>query len=218
MAEQSKARANSRLEQKMDELYYLIESARPSTFSKSKVLIDREVAFEILHDMREMLPEELKKYREMTTQYGSIIGEAQLKANDIEKKAKDEQAKLINEHEIVEGAYAKADSMVKNARKQGDELLMSANQEADLIKEGAFEYTQTMMQNLQQLLSSSYQLMDEAFRPFMEGVERKLTEVDTALQGLEEPVEYDEAPQLPEKEETAGEEYGEEDYEDEYEN
>lgn len=84
MAEQNKVRANSKLEQKLEELYYLLEQARPSTFSKSKVVIDREVAYELLEDMRKELPEELIKYHEMTNRYGNIIGEAHDRASSIE--------------------------------------------------------------------------------------------------------------------------------------
>lgn len=221
MAEQGKVRANSKLEQKLDELYYLLDSAKPSAFSKSKVVIDRDVAYEILEDMRKVLPEELKKYHEMTNRYGVIIGEAQDRAVSIEREAKDKQAKLINEHEIVREAYDKANGMVIEARQESDDILMAANQEADVIREGAFDYTQRMMQELQRLLSESYELMSNAYRPFMEGVEKELAEVDMALQGLEEPVDDDYA-----EEETAGtgeeeaedEEYDDyEDYEDDYE-
>lgn len=221
MAEQGKVRANSKLEQKLDELYYLLDSAKPSAFSKSKVVIDRDVAYEILEDMRKALPEELKKYHEMTNRYGVIIGEAQDRAVSIEREAKDKQAKLINEHEIVREAYDKANGMVIEARQESDDILMAANQEADLIREGAFDYTQRMMQKLQHLLSESYELMSNAYRPFMEGVEKELAEVDMALQGLEEPVDDDYA-----EEETAGtgegeaaeEEYDDyDDYEDDYE-
>jgi cell division septum initiation protein DivIVA len=192
MAEQGKVRANSKLEQKLDELYYLIDSAKATAFSKSKVVIDRDVAFEILEDMRKLLPEELVKYHEMTNQYGNIIGAAQERATSIEQEARDKQAKLINEHKVVTEAYAQADTMINNARSESDAILMSANQEADVIKEGAFSYTQDMMQQLQGLLSEAYRLMDTAYRPFMEGVEKKLEEVNMALEGLEEPVDYEE--------------------------
>lgn len=212
MAEQSKVRANSKLEQKLDELYYLLESAKPSTFFKSKVVIDREVAYEILEDMRKELPEELKKYHEMTNRYGLIIGEAQDKATTIEREARDKQTKLINEHEIVRVAYDKANEMVNEARKESDDILMAANQEADVIREGAFEYTQNMMQKLHQLLSESFELMDNAYRPLMEGVGRQLDEVDLALHGLEEPNEEDDY----EEEDAAGQNGQEERYDQQY--
>lgn len=214
MAEQGKVRANSKLEQKLDELYYLLDSAKPSAFSKSKVVIDREVAYEILEDMRKELPEELKKYHEMTNRYGVIIGEAQDRAIHIEREAKDKQAKLINEHEIVREAYDKANEMVNQARQESDNILMAANQEADVIREGAFEYTQNMMQKLQGLLSESYAIMNNAYRPLMEGLEKELTEVDMSLQGLEEPVEDDYDMQTAAVSEETEEEY--DDYEDDY--
>jgi vacuolar-type H+-ATPase subunit H len=221
MAEQGKVRANSKLEQKLDELYYLIESAKPTAFSRSKVVIDRDVAFEILEDMRNLLPEELVKYREMTNNYGNIIGAAQERATNIEKEARDKQAKLVNEHKVVTEAYAQADTMINNARSESDAILMSANQEADVIREGAFSYTQDMMQQLQGLLSEAYQLMDTAYRPFMEGVGQRLEEVNMALQSLEEPVDYreDEEPLSPAYDDpqaaygAAEEEYDEDGYE-----
>lgn len=217
MAEQSKNRTNSKLEQKLDELYFLFESAKPSAFSKSKVVVDKEVALELLDDMRDSLPEELKKYHEMTNRYGNIIGAATERATSIEKEAKDKQIRLINEHEIVREAYDKANSMVNEARRESDDILMSANQEADVIREGAFEYTQNMMQKLQQLLAESYRLMDDTYRPFMEGVERELNEVNMALQGLEEPIESD-VDDYEEEEEGIHEEDYDDDLDDEYEN
>lgn len=189
MAEQSKVRANSRLEQKLDELYYLLESAKPTAFSKSKVVIDREVAYELLEDMRKELPEELIRYHEMTNRYGNIIGEAHDRASTIEREARDKQAKLVNEQEVVKEAYDKANHIINDARRESDDTLMAANQEADVIREGAFEYTQNMMLKLQQILSESYRLMEGTYRPLMEGIEREMNEVDLALHGLEEPVE-----------------------------
>ncbi len=216
MAEQNKVRANSKLEQKLEELYYLLEQARPSTFSKSKVVIDREVAYELLEDMRKELPEELIKYHEMTNRYGNIIGEAHDRASSIEREARDKQAKLINEQEIVKEAYEKANTIINEARQESDNTLMAANQEADVIREGAFEYTQSMMVKLQKLLSETYHVMNDAYRPIMEDVEHELDEVELALHGLEEPVEtgYKEDEQLPE-EDRFQEEY--EDGEDAYE-
>lgn len=207
MAEQNKSKTNSKLEQKLDELYYLFESAKPSAFSKSKVFVDKEVALELLDDMREALPEEFKRYHEMTNRYGSIIGAATERASTIEQEARDKQIRLINEHEIVREAYDKANDMVNEARRESDNILMSANQEADVIRDGAFEYTQEMMQTLYGLLAESYRLMDSAYRPLMEGVEKELNKVDIALHGLEEPIE----PENYEEEDNEEEDYEEED-------
>jgi len=219
MPEQKNIRPNSKLEQKLDELAYLIESGKPTVLSRSNVVINRDVAFELLEDMRQVLPEELVKYHEMTNRYGNIIGEAQERASTIEKEARNKQAKLINEHEIVREAYDKANSMVNEARKESDEILIAANREADLIREGAFEYTQNAMVTLQKLLSEAYRLMDNAYRPFMEGVENHLKEVNMALQGLEEPVPDDYEQEAPSEEYEKEEEEPDalEDYEDGYE-
>lgn len=203
MAEQKNIKPNSKLEQKLDELEYLIDSGKPTAFSRSNVVINRDVAFEILQDMRQILPEELVKYHEMTNRYGNIIGEAQDRAIDIERQARDKQARLVNEHEIVQKAYDKAHDMVNEAHKQSDDILAAANQQAYVIQEGAFEYTQNAMVQLHELLSEAYRLMDTAYRPLMEGVGAQLQEVNAALQGLEEPISDDDYEQASEAADSA---------------
>ncbi|OYP59580.1 ATPase, partial [Lachnotalea glycerini] len=60
---------------------------------------------------------------------------------------------LINEHEIMQQAYAQANEIVLIATNQAQEILDKATIDANNIRYGAIQYTDDMLANMQGIIS-----------------------------------------------------------------
>ncbi|NMB14493.1 MAG: ATPase, partial [Gallicola sp.] len=113
--------------QLIEEMEDLMDGASTVPFSK-KVMVDADEVLEILTEMREALPEEIKQAQWVTEEKERIVTEAEREADAIRKGAqkdadgmnKDAQKRfeaLINEHDIT-----------KQAEKYGEEIVSKAEQ------------------------------------------------------------------------------------------
>lgn len=111
--------------QLVEEIEDLIENAGAVPFSK-KVMIDADELYDIIHDMRQNLPEEIKQANWVTEERDRILDEARLEseniisgaqgqADSIINSARDQANQMVGDHEIVAEAREKAQSIQANA-------------------------------------------------------------------------------------------------------
>lgn len=110
----------------IDELEEVIDDASSVPFTK-KVGINPEEVYELIHDLRDSLPEEIKEARWVNEERERILGEAQKQADILiqnaneEVQKKDEDAKrrykeLVNEHAITVEAKRQAEQIIAEAK------------------------------------------------------------------------------------------------------
>ena len=132
------------LNQLIDEMEDLVDGASSVPFSK-KVMVDADEILEILSEMRESLPEEIKQAQWVTEEKESIISEANREADAIRKTAqkdaddmdKDAQKRfeaLINEHDVTRQAEA-----------YGEEIVSKAEENARVLKMQSITYVDEML-------------------------------------------------------------------------
>lgn len=98
-----------------------------------KCLVDREEVFEIISEMRMKLPEEIKQAVWINEERQKILQEAKKEANGIVKDAENRIPTLVDEHEITQKAYEKAEDIVAAAQKNAMEIKKGINDYADGI-------------------------------------------------------------------------------------
>lgn len=134
--------------QLIEEMEDLMDGASTVPFSK-KVMVDADEVLEILTEMREALPEEIKQAQWVTEEKERILTEAEREADAIRKGAqkdaddmnKDAQKRfeaLINEHDIT-----------KQAEKYGEEIVSKAEQNARVLKMQSITYVDEMLATTQ---------------------------------------------------------------------
>lgn len=134
--------------QLIEEMEDLMDGASTVPFSK-KVMVDADEVLEILTEMREALPEEIKQAQWVTEEKERIVTEAEREADAIRKGAqkdadgmnKDAQKRfeaLINEHDIT-----------KQAEKYGEEIVSKAEQNARVLKMQSITYVDEMLATTQ---------------------------------------------------------------------
>lgn len=134
--------------QLIEEMEDLLDGASTVPFSK-KVMVDADEVLEILTEMREALPEEIKQAQWVTEEKERILTEAEREADAIRKAAqkdaddmnKDAQKRfeaLINEHDIT-----------RQAEKYGEEIVSKAEQNARVLKMQSITYVDEMLATTQ---------------------------------------------------------------------
>ncbi|WP_138295734.1 MULTISPECIES: ATPase [unclassified Clostridium] len=97
----------------------------------SRVLVDREKCLEILEEIRENLPEDIKEARYIVEQRNQLLYDAQQECDNMLSGAQEKLNAIINDHEITQGAYAQAEQILANAQQNAQEVQMGAKVYAD---------------------------------------------------------------------------------------
>lgn len=212
--------STKRIEQLIDEIYEYMENCKPVKFSNSKVAVQKEEMYDLLDELRLKVPDEIKRCQKMIANRDAIISDAENKAVEIENAAKARAQKLVSESEIMQQAFYQANELVQNANDQARAIMDEANFEANRIREASLEYTNDMLAELQDNLTSSYEVIRNRADAMLEAMQQNLETVIAnrmELNGeaqpaqLADPVEDQPIEQEIEEEESY-EEYEDDDY------
>ena len=94
-------------------------------------IIDKEEILDLIQDMRNKFPEELKQAKWVKEERQRIINDAQKEAAAMIKTTEEKIAAMVNEHDITQQAYQKANQIVDSAQQNSREIRLGANQYAD---------------------------------------------------------------------------------------
>lgn len=94
-------------------------------------IIDKDELLDMIQDIRMKYPDEMKQAKWVKEERQRIINDAQKEAADIVKAAENKIAAMVNEHDITQQAYEKANQIVDSAQKNSHEIRVGANQYAD---------------------------------------------------------------------------------------
>ena len=118
----------------IDKLDDLIHNAKRTMLPGSdQVRLDREEIYDILDQMRATIPEEIKQARWIVKERQEMLAEAKREAERVLKEARDEQARLISNEEVVKQAERQAEDILEDARVREREIRLGAEDYADDI-------------------------------------------------------------------------------------
>ncbi|MBP3238250.1 MAG: ATPase [Lachnospiraceae bacterium] len=149
--------AANRIEQLIDNIYDYVESCKASTFAPSKVTVNKDELYDLLDELKERTPDEIKRYQKIIANRDAIIADAEDKAEKIIEEAKAKAKQLVSEHEIMQQAYARVNEMVADAGRDADEMVAKAKNEADQLTSGALNYANNIMYDMEKILSEAYE-------------------------------------------------------------
>lgn len=145
----------SSIEEIIDEIEEYVDSCKPSAFSPSKVVVNRDELDSLLEELRTKTPEEIKRYQKIISNKEAILADAQNKADAIIAQAQIQTNELVSEHQIMQQAYAKANEVVMLATKNAQELLDKATEDANNIRMGAIAYTDDLLNTIESVIANS---------------------------------------------------------------
>lgn len=123
----------------------------------AKTMIDEDEFLDIVDQMRIAFPEEIKQARKIVQERERIITQAQEEARHIIEMAKEDAARLTNEHAIT-----------KSAQQQALQIERRAQAEAEAQRRGADEYATQVLQDLharlEQMAQQIAQLQSQVYK------------------------------------------------------
>ncbi|PKM96159.1 MAG: ATPase [Firmicutes bacterium HGW-Firmicutes-1] len=140
----------------------------------NKLMVDIEVIYEFMTDLRLKLPEEIKKAERVLDEREKILSEASQAANSAEKDAELRVTKLVNDHEIVQKAYVEAEVVMDEAKNTAKEM-----------KLGAYEYVDELIAQLEVAVKDTLQQSNQHFEKFEEYMQRQLVALENNRQELQ---------------------------------
>lgn len=158
----------------IDEMEDYFESCNKVPFS-NKIMVNPEVIYELMTDMRLKLPEEIRRCQRVISEKERIILDAKKNAENVEKETENKMLELINEHEIMQQAYAEAESILTEAKNTSREL-----------KFGAYDYADEIISNIEQATKETLFETHKVYEQLEEYMKSQLETLNTNRQDLQD--------------------------------
>ena len=123
--------------ERIEEMQVLIEEAKSVPLSSSAV-INRDELLEMLAQMKDEVPDEVRQARWMTRDRDELLSRARKEAERIVAEAREQRDRLLSRTEIVHAAEREAERIVDEAKERGIKLRVEAEDYIDQ-KLAAFE-------------------------------------------------------------------------------
>ncbi len=138
----------------LDEMEGYLQECNNLPFS-SKVVVNMEVLYEFMADLRMKLPEEVKRSKRIIDERDKLLEEAKQTARAIDAETKEHVEKLLDEHAIR-----------KQAIKEAEELMAKAQAAAEEITDGAYNYVDDLLGQNQQVLHDMLEKSSQQFSQY----------------------------------------------------
>lgn len=176
----------SKIEQIISEIEEYIDSCRFQPLSNTKIIVNKDEIDELLDDLRQNIPDEVKKYQRVIANRDAILKDAQDKAEEMIRKANEMTSTLVSEHEIMQQAFKEANNVIDNATAQANMIIENATAEANDIKISAIQYTDDALGNIQNILNTAIEGMTVKYDAVMRSLESSLDVATKDRQALKE--------------------------------
>ncbi len=138
----------SKIEQVITEIEEFIDGCKFQPFSSTKILVEKEHIDELLRELRNKTPDEIKRYQKVISQKEEILNDARERADAMIAETQIHTDQMIEEHEIMQQAYAQANEIVAQATGQAQQIVDTATEEANGIRQSVMDYTDDMLAEL----------------------------------------------------------------------
>lgn len=121
-----------RVEELLTEIQDMMNEAKPMPLTGGKALIETEKVLDIIDEINDTLPSEVRQAKNIVSDRSQIIAEAKKEAEEIIRAAEERKKQLIDQNEIVKEAKAKAAEIFANTKAKNDEMKKAA---ADFVED-----------------------------------------------------------------------------------
>jgi cell division septum initiation protein DivIVA len=116
--------------ERIEELQVLIEEAKAVPLSSSAV-INREEFLELLAQLKQEVPEEIRQARWMSRDRDELLGRARKEAERIIAEAREQRDRLLSRTEIVHAAEREAERITDDAKERSAKMRLEAEDYID---------------------------------------------------------------------------------------
>ena len=161
---------SNKMEQIIEEMEEYIDGCKYKALSNTHIIVEKEHIDELIHELKNKMPEEIKRYQKIINNKEAIFAVARDKANALIEKATAETNNMLNEHEIMQEAYNQANQVVTLATEQAQQIVDNATIEANTMREAARQYTDDMLANVESIIAQCMEGTAFRYEQLMSGL------------------------------------------------
>lgn len=132
------------VEELLDLMEETLEAGTAVPFAPAKRVVDVDRMRDIIDEVRNNLPDEIRESKKIVNDREQIMKNAQVESETIIQKAEERASALVNEQEIV-----------KRSRQRAAEILTAANTQAKDLTRNATVYCETLLKKSEETLARS---------------------------------------------------------------
>ncbi len=121
-----------RVEELIQELQDMMNDAKAVPLTGGKSLVDTELVLDILEEIQDSLPSEIRQAKNIVADRSQIIAEAKKESEGIIRAAEERKQQLVNQHEITRAAQAQAVEIMNDAKTKTNDMRKAA---AEFVEE-----------------------------------------------------------------------------------
>ncbi|MGN0551183.1 MAG: ATPase [Acutalibacteraceae bacterium] len=129
-----------KVEDLLSELREVIDEAKTLPLSGGKLVVDAEHIKEILEDIEDALPQEVRQAKAIVADRANIIADAKKEGESILRTAEERKKTMINQNEIVRQAQADANDIIADAKLKAREIRKAANEYVEELMKKTDEF------------------------------------------------------------------------------
>lgn len=119
------------IEEIISQLYEMVQDARSVPLSSDKCMIERDRVLDLLDEISNMMPGELKQARTIVESRSEVINNAKREAENILKQAQAQARQLVTEEEIYRQAEQESADLIAAAEEKIKQLKLATNDFVD---------------------------------------------------------------------------------------
>ncbi len=116
-----------RVDELIQELQDLVAGAKTMPLSGGKVIIEADKIYDILDEIQDTLPAEVRQAKNIVADRSQIIAEAKKESEDIIRGAEERKKAMIEQSEVMREAKAEAAELLNDAKGKASEIRKAAN-------------------------------------------------------------------------------------------
>lgn len=176
----------SKIEQIINEIEEYIDGCRFQPLSNTKITVNKDELDDYLEDLKQSIPDEVKKYQRIIANRDAILKDAQDKADEMLRKANEMTSTLVSEHEIMQQAFREANIVIEEATAKANDIVQNATAEANELRSSAIQYTDDALGNIQNILNTAIEGMTVKYDGVMRSLQSSLEVTTKDRQSLKE--------------------------------
>lgn len=116
-----------RVDELISELQDLVADSKTLPLSGGKVIVEAEKIYDILDEIQDTLPAEVRQAKNIVADRSQIIAEAKKEAEDIIRNAEERKKAMIEQSEVMREAKAEATELLNDVKAKAAEMRKAAN-------------------------------------------------------------------------------------------
>ena len=120
-----------RVDELISELQDLIADSKTLPLSGGKVIVDAEKVYDILDEIQDNLPAEVRQAKNIVADRSQMIAEAKKEADDIIRAAEERKKAMIEQSEVMREAKAEATELLNDVKAKAAKMRKAANDYVD---------------------------------------------------------------------------------------